>query len=130
MIKTKAERRETITVEHRGDRGLAARADWTLAGAVSITAIIVVSSFVLSFATLRDLAVMAGIANELSWLWPVVVDGTILQATISVIALTRTNYHSGARLLLVRLVRLSRWSVCPPTRRTQLKSAAGESIRH
>ncbi|NMN95858.1 DUF2637 domain-containing protein [Nocardiaceae bacterium YC2-7] len=67
-------------------------------GAVSITAIIVLSSFVLSFATLRDLAVMAGISNELSWLWPVVVDGTILQATISVIALTRTDSRSGGRV--------------------------------
>ena len=98
MIKTKAERRETITVQHSGNRPFAARADWTLAGAVSITAIIVVSSFVLSFATLRDLAVMAGISNELSWLWPVVVDGTILQATISVIALTRTDSRSRARV--------------------------------
>lgn len=60
---------------------------WTLMAAVAITAVIAAASFVLSFATLWDLATMAGLPRNLSWLWPVIVDGTILQATISVIAL-------------------------------------------
>ncbi|MFC6013181.1 DUF2637 domain-containing protein [Nocardia lasii] len=41
----------------------------------------------LSFAALRDLAVMAHTPTHLAWLFPVIVDGTIIQATIAVLAL-------------------------------------------
>ena len=58
-----------------------------LVAAVAITIVIAMASFVLSFSVLWDLATMAGLPHQLSWLWPVVVDGTILQATISVVAL-------------------------------------------
>ena len=58
-----------------------------LVSAVAITVVIAMASFVLSFSVLWDLATMAGLPHQLSWLWPVVVDGTILQATISVVAL-------------------------------------------
>ncbi|MBX5330862.1 DUF2637 domain-containing protein [Rhodococcus fascians] len=61
----------------------------TLVSAVVITTVIGIASFVLSFAALWDLATMAGVPRSLSWLWPVIVDGTILQATISVIALAQ-----------------------------------------
>ena len=67
---------------------------WSFAVAVGITTVIAAASFVLSFATLWDLATMAGLPRQLSWLWPVIVDGTILQATISVIALAS---HGGER---------------------------------
>lgn len=60
---------------------------WTRAAAVAITTCIAAASFVLSFATLWDLATRAGWPRDLSWLWPVIVDGTILQATIGVVAL-------------------------------------------
>ncbi|MGS2807990.1 DUF2637 domain-containing protein [Nocardia sp. MW-W600-9] len=45
------------------------------------------AAFVLSFAALRDLAVMANTPAPLAWLFPVIVDGTIIQATIAVLAL-------------------------------------------
>ncbi|WP_229659403.1 DUF2637 domain-containing protein [Nesterenkonia alkaliphila] len=45
------------------------------------------AAFVLSFTALRDLAVLAGIPAQQAWLWPLVVDGVILEATISVVAL-------------------------------------------
>lgn len=71
---------------------------WTFTAAVAITTVIAGASFVLSFATLWDLATMAGLPRNLSWLWPVIVDGTILQATISVIALASSDaYRSGRR---------------------------------
>jgi hypothetical protein len=60
---------------------------WTRVAAVAITTCIAAASFVLSFATLWDLATRAGWPRDLSWLWPVIVDGTILQATIGVVAL-------------------------------------------
>ncbi|OZF32572.1 DUF2637 domain-containing protein [Rhodococcus sp. 14-2483-1-2] len=70
----------------------------TLVSAVVITTVIGIASFVLSFAALWDLATMAGVPRSLSWLWPVIVDGTILQATISVIALAQfEDQHSGRR---------------------------------
>ena len=70
----------------------------TLVSAVVITTVIGIASFVLSFAALWDLATMAGVPRSLSWLWPVIVDGTILQATISVIALAQfEDERSGRR---------------------------------
>lgn len=60
---------------------------FTRAAAVLITVGIGVASFVLSFAALRDLAARAGISERLAWLWPLIVDGTILQATMAVVAL-------------------------------------------
>lgn len=57
------------------------------AAAVLITAGIGAASFVLSFAALRDLAARAGIPEQLAWLWPLIVDGAILQATMAVVVL-------------------------------------------
>ncbi|GGG21055.1 hypothetical protein GCM10007304_38640 [Rhodococcoides trifolii] len=68
-----------------------------LVTAVCITTVIGVASFVLSFAALWDLATMAGIPRSLSWLWPVIVDGTILQATIAVIALASYPDQASGR---------------------------------
>lgn len=59
----------------------------TRVAAVLITVGIGAASFVLSFAALRDLAGRAGIPGQLAWLWPMIVDGTILQATMAVVAL-------------------------------------------
>lgn len=59
----------------------------TRRAAVVITAGIAVTSFVLSFAGLRDLAARSGIPDALSWLWPLTVDGTIVQATMAIVAL-------------------------------------------
>lgn len=77
----------------------------TLISAVVITTVIGIASFVLSFAALWDLATMAGVPRTLSWLWPVIVDGTILQATISVIALAHLDrHHSGRRFFWAVLI--------------------------
>lgn len=59
----------------------------TRIAAVVITVGIGIASFVLSFTALTDLAVRAGIPRNLAWLWPLIVDGTILQATMAVVAL-------------------------------------------
>lgn len=55
--------------------------------AVVITAGIAVASFVLNFAGLTDLAQRSHIPERLAWLWPLSVDGTIVQATVAIIAL-------------------------------------------
>ncbi|AVH21223.1 DUF2637 domain-containing protein [Nocardia cyriacigeorgica] len=49
-----------------------------------------VAAFVLSFASLRDLAILAHVPARWAWLFPVIVDGTIIQATVSALALAKS----------------------------------------
>jgi hypothetical protein len=57
--------------------------------ALAMTALLAACAFVLSFDALRDLAIRCGVRDRLGWLWPVVVDVTIAQATMSLLALSR-----------------------------------------
>ncbi len=65
--------------------------------ALASTLAIGATSFVMSFAALADLAHQAGQPRQLAWLWPVIVDGTILQATVSVVALAPRATARAAR---------------------------------
>jgi hypothetical protein len=86
--------RESASVSAQaGSRSLA----FTRAAAVLITVGIGAASFVLSFAALRDLAARAGISERLAWLWPLIVDGTILQATMAVVALAGRRDQDSSR---------------------------------
>ena len=58
-----------------------------VATGIAATVLIAAGAFVLSFAALTDLAVMAGISPALAWIWPVIVDGLIVAATVSIVAL-------------------------------------------
>lgn len=64
--------------------------------AVTGTILLALGAFWLSFTTLRDLAVLSGISEEQAWIWPLIVDGVILEATISVVAL-RNSAPSARR---------------------------------
>lgn len=55
--------------------------------AIAGTVLLAAGAFVLSFASLTDLAVMAGINDSLAWIWPIIVDGLIVVATMSIVAL-------------------------------------------
>lgn len=66
-----------------------------IALAVTGTILLALGAFWLSFTTLRDLAVLSGISGEQAWIWPLIVDGVILEATISVVALR--NSATAAR---------------------------------
>ncbi len=66
---------------------------WVVASAVSGTVMIGLGAFWLSFTALADLARRSGTTAQLSWVWPLIVDGVIVVATISVVALS----HHGAR---------------------------------
>ncbi|PWV77835.1 DUF2637 domain-containing protein [Nocardia neocaledoniensis] len=74
---------------------------WARWSAVLIVLAIGGAAFVLSFAALRDLAVMAHTPNHLAWLFPVIVDGTIIQATIAVLALADSPERSFFTRVLV-----------------------------
>jgi uncharacterized membrane protein YidH (DUF202 family) len=79
---------QTLREDPRSDARAGGRSlALTRVAAVLITVGIGAASFVLSFAALRDLAARAGIPGQLAWLWPMIVDGTILQATMAVVAL-------------------------------------------
>ena len=65
--------------------------------AVVITVGIGAASFLLSFAGLTDLALRSGIPAYLSWLWPLTVDGTIIQATVAIAALAAYPNQSHHR---------------------------------
>ena len=57
--------------------------------ALAMTLLLALAAFRLSFDALRDLAVLCGLRPSLAWLWPLVVDVTITQATVSLLALSR-----------------------------------------
>lgn len=61
---------------------------------IALTVGIAVSSFWLSFAALRDLAVMAGTDSGRAWVLPVVLDGAIVATTVIALAL---SHHTDTR---------------------------------
>ena len=68
--------------------------------ATAITALIAIASFVLSFSSLWDLASRSvSWPRHLAWLWPLIVDGVVVVATIAIRALTKTAAASNEHLL-------------------------------
>ncbi|QBE48272.1 DUF2637 domain-containing protein [Leucobacter triazinivorans] len=65
------------------------------------TVLLATAAFVLSFTALRDLAQRSGIDPELAWLWPFIVDGIIVVATVSVFALAGTRVVWYPWMLLI-----------------------------
>lgn len=62
---------------------------WVGRTSVAGTSLLAVGGFVLSFAALRDLAVRVGMPADLAWLWPLLIDGMIVEATLAVVALAQ-----------------------------------------
>lgn len=60
---------------------------WAVVAAASGTVLIGAGAFWLSFVALADLAVRSGIVAGQSWIWPLLVDGLIVVATVAVVAL-------------------------------------------
>lgn len=61
----------------------------------ALVILLAAAAFALSYSALRDLAVGAGINPDLAWMWPLIVDGLIVVATLATYALE----DRGARLL-------------------------------
>ncbi|WP_109526751.1 MULTISPECIES: DUF2637 domain-containing protein [Nocardia] len=59
--------------------------------ATAMTILIATGAFWLSFTALRSLAITAGIPRAEAWLWPVIIEGSMAQATVALLALA----HSG-----------------------------------
>ena len=62
---------------------------WVGRSSVAGTSWLAVGGFVLSFAALRDLAVRVGMPADLGWIWPLLIDGMIVEATLAVVALSQ-----------------------------------------
>lgn len=60
---------------------------WVVGTAVAGTLVIAGGAFWLSFTTLTNLAELAGINATQSWVWPLIVDGLIVVATVAAVAL-------------------------------------------
>lgn len=64
---------------------------WVGRISVAGTALLAIGGFVLSFAALRDLAVRVGMPADLGWIWPLLIDGMIVEATLAVVALAQRS---------------------------------------
>jgi len=62
---------------------------WVYWVALALTAALALGSFALSFDALRSFAVMLGIRQSMSWIWPAVIDVAIAHATLCLLSLTR-----------------------------------------
>ncbi|WP_280379827.1 DUF2637 domain-containing protein [Nocardia wallacei] len=63
---------------------------------VALTAAIAGVAFRLSFDALRELSTQVGMSEHLAWLFPLIIDGAIGQATIALLVLARTDRTGGA----------------------------------
>jgi hypothetical protein len=70
------------------DAAVSTVARWVVVAAVTGNIGIALGAFWLSFTALSDLAGLAGIPSAEAWVWPLIVDGMIVVATISVVALS------------------------------------------
>lgn len=71
---------------------------WTRGVAMSITFLIASASFVLSFSALWELATMAGIPSDRSWLMAVIIDAMVIQATMSLVVSDSANNERPASM--------------------------------
>ena len=77
------------------------RCGWAVVTAASGTVLIGAGAFWLSFTALADLAVRSGIGAGQAWIWPLLVDGLIVVATVAVVALDghRAAWYPWALLI-------------------------------
>jgi hypothetical protein len=94
-----------------GDRPTDLVPRWVVATAVAGTVLLGLGAFWLSFTALADLAQRAGIGPAQAWVWPVIVDGIILVATSSVVALApcgpRATWYPWTLLIAGAIVSVS-----------------------
>lgn len=68
------------------------------AASIAGTTLIALGAFWLSFTALRDLAERSGVPTGQAWVWPLIVDGLVLVATVAVVALDEHRWYAWALL--------------------------------
>ncbi|WP_054814080.1 DUF2637 domain-containing protein [Nocardia arizonensis] len=58
--------------------------------ATAMTAFIAAGAFWLSFTALRSLAIAAGVPHGEAWLWPLIIEGSMAESTVALIALAHS----------------------------------------
>ncbi|WP_433621038.1 DUF2637 domain-containing protein [Nocardia sp. CA-120079] len=74
---------------HDGARG-------THVVATAMTAFIAIGAFWLSFTALRSLAITAGVPHGEAWLWPLIIEGSMAQSTVALLALAHSSTHRNS----------------------------------
>ncbi|OZD74925.1 DUF2637 domain-containing protein [Rhodococcus sp. 05-339-2] len=70
------------------------------AASIAGTILIALGAFWLSFTALRDLAERSGVPTGQAWVWPLIVDGLVLVATIAVVALDEHRWYAWTLLAI------------------------------
>jgi hypothetical protein len=68
---------------------------WTYRGSAAGVLALAAAAFTLSYDALHQLALDSRVRPALAWLWPVVIDGTIVVALLTVLAAKRTARRAG-----------------------------------
>ena len=68
---------------------------WTYRISATGVLVLAAAAFTLSYDALHQLALDSRVRPGLAWLWPVVIDGTIVVALLTVLAAKRANTHTG-----------------------------------
>jgi hypothetical protein len=68
---------------------------WTYRGSAAGVLVLAAAAFTLSYDALHQLALDSRVRPALAWLWPVVIDGTIVVALLTVLAAKRATTRAG-----------------------------------
>jgi hypothetical protein len=68
---------------------------WTYRVSAAGVLVLAAAAFTLSYDALHQLALDSRVRPGLAWLWPVVIDGTIVVALLTVLAAKRATAHAG-----------------------------------
>jgi hypothetical protein len=68
---------------------------WTYRSSATGVLVLAAAAFTLSYDALHQLALDSRVRPGLAWMWPVVIDGTIVVALLTVLAAKRANAHTG-----------------------------------
>jgi Protein of unknown function (DUF2637) len=68
---------------------------WTYRISAAGVLVLAAAAFTLSYDALHQLALDSRVRPGLAWMWPVVIDGTIVVALLTVLAAKRANAHTG-----------------------------------
>jgi Protein of unknown function (DUF2637) len=80
---------------------------WTYRVSAAGVLVLAAAAFTLSYDALHQLAVDSRVRPALAWLWPVVIDGTIVVALLTVLAAKRTGMRAGYPWALAGLFSLA-----------------------
>jgi hypothetical protein len=82
-------------------------AGWTYRVSAAGVLVLAAAAFTLSYDALHQLALDSRVRRGLAWLWPVVIDGTIVVALLTVLAANRARARAGYPWVLAGLFSLA-----------------------